>query len=89
MQDDAHKTGLINGTEYVLNIPIAGSVIPGGSGAFNYSVNLIFPKVVYRQAKKTRDGQELIVNAEFQVLEDPTYGSVIVQVINEQSSYLS
>ncbi len=88
MQDDTHKTGLINGTQYVLNIPLVGGVISGGSGAFNFSIDLIFPKVVYRQAKKARDGQEVIVNAEFQVLEDATYGSVIVKVINEQTGYL-
>lgn len=89
MQDDTHKTGLINGTEYVLNIPIVGAVIPGGSGAFNFSADFIFPKVVYREAKKSRDGQEVIVNAEFQVLEDPTYGSAIVKIINEQVGYLT
>jgi len=88
MQDDIHKTGLINGTQYVLNIPIVGSVIPGGSGAFNFSANLIFPKVVYREAKKDRDGQALVVNAGFQVLEDTTYGSVIVKVFNQQTGYL-
>lgn len=89
MQDDTHKTGLVNGTQYVLNIPVIGGVIPGGSGAFNFSGNLIFPKVVYREAKKSRDGQEVIVNAEFQVLEDSTYGSAIVKIINEQVGYLT
>jgi len=88
MQDDTHKTGLINGTEYVLNIPVAGAVIPGGSGAFNFSANFIFPKAVYREAKKSLDGQVLIVNAGFQVLEDSVYGSVIVKIINEQTGYL-
>lgn len=89
MQDDTHKTGLVSGAQYVLNIPIVGSVIPGGSGVFNYSANLIFPKVVYREARKGRNGQTLIVNAEFQVLEDSAYGSAIVKVVNEQSGYLT
>jgi Phage tail tube protein len=89
MQDDSHKTGLINGTQYVLNIPITGGVISGGSGAYKFSAEFIFPKVVYREAKKVRDGQEVIVNAQFQVLEDPTYGSVIVKIINQQAGYLS
>jgi hypothetical protein len=89
MQDDAHKTGLINGTEYVLNIPIEGNVIPGGSGAFQFTCELIFPKVVYREAKKDVDGRSVIVNADFQVLEDSTYGSIIAKIINEQSAYLS
>jgi len=89
MQDDIHKTGLINGTQYVMNIPITGSVIVGGSGLFNYSCDIIFPKVVYKEAKKDRDGEIVTVNAEFQVLEDTTYGSVIVKIINEQTAYLS
>jgi len=88
MQDDSHKTGLVNGTQYVLNIPIVGAAIPGGSGAFNFSAELIFPKVVYREATKSRNGQTLTVNAKFQVLEDSAYGSVIVKVINAQSGYL-
>ena len=89
MQDDSHKSGLVSGTEYVLNIPIVGGVIAGGSGAFNFSADLIFPKVVYRQAKKDRADQALIVNAEFQVLEDAAYGSVIAKIINEQTGYLT
>ncbi len=88
MQDESHKTGLVNGTEYVLHIPVTGAVIAGGSGSFNYSCDIIFPKVVYKEAKKDRDGEVVTVNAEFQVLEDTTYGSVIVKVINEQTGYL-
>jgi hypothetical protein len=89
MQDDTHKTGLINGTEYVLNIPITGGIIPGGSGNLNFAANIIFPKVVYREAKKERDGEVMVVNANFQIMEDTTYGSVIVKITNEQTAYLS
>lgn len=88
MQDDGHKTGLVNGTEYVLHIPITGSVISGGTESFNYSCEFIFPKVVYKEAKKDRDGEVVTVNSEFQVLEDSNYGSIIVKVINEQAGYL-
>ena len=31
----------------------------------------------------------LIVDCEFQVLEDATYGSVIVEIVNEQTGYLT
>ncbi len=91
MQDDSHKTGLLNGTTYVLNIPIIGGAIGGANtnGALNYTVDLIFPKVVYTEAKKDRDGEAMIVNANFQVLEDSTYGSVIVKVQNKQAVYLT
>jgi hypothetical protein len=56
---------------------------------FNFKTNMIFPKVVYREAKKSVDGQSLIVDCEFQVLEDVTYGSVIVEIVNEQTGYLT
>lgn len=88
MQDDAHKTSLLNGTAYVLNIPIIGSVIAGGSGTLNYTVNLLFPKVVYREAKKGVDGRVVKVDAKFEVLEDATYGSVIIEVVNKVAGYL-
>jgi len=91
MQDDSHKSGLIAGTEYVLNIPIIGGAISGANtdGSQNYTVDLIFPKVVYQGAKKGRDGEAMIVNADFMVLEDATFGSAIVRVINKQTAYLT
>jgi hypothetical protein len=89
MADDTHKTGLINGTAYVLNIPIVGGVIPGGTGAYNFSGNLIFPKVVYKEAKKEIEGHDVIVNTSFQILDDATYGSVIFKITNEQAAYLA
>lgn len=91
MQDDQHKAALIAGTEYVLNISIVGAPITGSGadGLLNYTVDLIFPKVVYKAAKKGRDGEKMIVPTEFMVLEDVTYGSVIVKVINKQAAYLT
>lgn len=89
MQNDTHKTSLLNGTTYALNIPIIGSVIAGGSGTLSYKVNLIYPKVVYREAKKGVDGRVVKVDAKFEVLEDPTYGSVVIEIINKVPAYLS
>jgi len=89
MQDQGHQSGLENGTVYVLNIPLIGGTIAGGSGTYKYTVDLIFPKVVYLAGKKDRDGDSMIVNAEFKVLEDTTFGSAIVKVINTQSAYLN
>lgn len=88
MQDDTHKNSLMNGTVYALDIPLVGSTIAGGSGTLNYSVHLIFPKVVYKEAKKGVDGRVVKVDAKFQVLEDPTYGSVIIECINKVAGYL-
>jgi hypothetical protein len=88
MQDDTHKTSLLNGTAYVLNIPIVGSVIASGSGTQFYTADLIFPRVVYREAKKGVDGRVVKVDAKFEVLEDNTYGSVIVRAVNKVTGYL-
>lgn len=88
MVDDTHKTALVNGTEYVLSIPIVGSVISGGSGNLNYEAELIFPRVVYREARKDLDGDVVVVNADFEVMEDTTFGSVIFRVQNKQAAYL-
>jgi len=88
MQDDTHKSALLSGAPFVLNIPVTGSVIPGGTGAFNFLCDIVFPRVVYREAKKDVDDQALVVKAGFQVLEDPVYGSVIDKVVNEQPGYL-
>lgn len=85
MQDDSHKTGLVSGSEYVLHIPIVGGIIEDTQ---RYTVELILPRVVYKEAKKDRDGHVVVVNAEFQILEDSTYGSVILKIINKQTGYL-
>lgn len=91
MQDDSHKTGLTAGTEYVISIPIVGSAITGvdTDGSLFYTAEIILPKVVYRGAKKGRDAEKMIVNAEFEVLEDTTHGSAIVKVQNKQVAYLT
>lgn len=89
MQDDTHKNSLLNGTTYALNIPMVGSVIAGGSGTLSYTADLIFPKVVYREARKGVDKQVVKVDAKFEVLEDETYGSVIIRVINKIAAYLA
>lgn len=91
MQGDEHKTPLIAGTEYVLNIPIVGSSITGTNtdGTQYYTVDLIFPKVVYMEGKKTTDGERVLVEATWKILEDATYGSVIVKTINKQTAYLT
>lgn len=85
-QDDGHADALRNGTEYVLNIPIIGATI---ETTFKYTINLFYPKVVYEEVSKSRDGNKLIVSANFKVLEDTTFGSIIVEIMNKQTAYLT
>ena len=85
-QDDDHGDALVSGAEYVLNIPIIGATI---EDVQKYTLNLFYPKVVYEEVSKSRDGNKLIVSAKFKVLEDATYGSFIAEIINKQTAYLN
>lgn len=89
MQDDTFKTALVAGTLYTIQIPIIGGVIAGGTGIKNYTAELIFPKVVLKEANKGLDGRALINDLNFEVLQDPTYGSVVIAVTNTVASYMA
>lgn len=52
-----------------------------------YQVEVIFPKVAVLQAPISVDGKRLGEAGDLQVLEDDTYGSVIVKVKNLQTAY--
>lgn len=52
-----------------------------------YQVEIIFPKVAVLNAPITVDGKRLAEAGDLQVLEDDTYGSVIVHVKNLQATY--
>lgn len=69
----------------VLQIPIVGESI----STLNYQCILWFPRVRYMESNKDRDGEKLILDAKFQVEEDATYGSIIVETANKVSAYLA
>jgi len=52
-----------------------------------YQVEIIFPKVGVLNAPLSVDGKRLAEAGDLQVLEDDTYGSVIVNVKNKQTTY--
>ena len=52
-----------------------------------YQVELIFPKVGVLSAPVSVDGKRLAEAGDLQVLEDDTYGSVVVKVKNKQATY--
>ncbi len=90
VEDTSHHDAMLAGTQYILHIPIIGDVIGGGSGDENYRCELYFPIVEYLETPKTYDDNGiLIVDANFQVLEDSTYGSVIAEIHNKVVSYLA
>jgi len=52
-------------------------------------VEIIFPKVGVLNAPLSVDGKRLAEAGDLQVLEDDTYGSVIVKVKNLQATYMA
>jgi hypothetical protein len=52
-----------------------------------YQVEIIFPKVAVLSAPISLDGKRLAEAGDLQVLEDDTYGSVIVKIKNLQTAY--
>ena len=68
-----------------LSIPIVGDAV----STLFYQCKLWFPRVRYMSSTKTRDGDKLVVDAEFQVEEDSTYGSVIIETANKVAAYLT
>lgn len=86
IEDSSHRNALLAGNEYVFWIPIVGST---ANGTAKYTVEVILPRVAYREAKKGVDDGTLKVNGKFAVMADPTYGGLIINVINlQQQSYL-
>jgi hypothetical protein len=69
----------------VLSIPIVGEAV----STLFYQAKFWFPRVRYLKSTKGRDGDKLILNAEFQVEEDATYGSVIIETANKVAGYLT
>jgi hypothetical protein len=87
LEDQSHRNDFLAGTEFVVAIPIVGGI---ANGTARYTVQIILPRVFYREAKKGVNDGILKIAAKFGVLSDPTYGGLIINVINlQQTSYLA
>jgi len=68
-----------------LSIPIVGDAV----STLFYQAVLWFPRARYKESTKTRDGDKLVVDVVFQIEEDATHGSIIVETANKVSGYLT
>jgi hypothetical protein len=89
LEDQEHHDKLLTNSgvpePMTLSIPIVGDAV----STLNYQCILWFPQVRYISATNTRDGEKLICDATFQVEEDATYGSVIIETANKTAAYLT
>lgn len=87
LENQSHRTDFLAGTEFIGYIPLIGGV---ANGTAHYGVELIFPRIVYKAAKKGATDGTLDVAADFQVLSDPDHGPLVINVTNLQAaSYLA
>ncbi len=87
IEDRSDRTALIAGTEYALAIPIVGGI---ADSTHRYTIELIFPRVAYREAKKGLNEGILKVNAKYAVLADETHGALVINLINKHpENYLA
>lgn len=85
--DRSEKQALMAGDTFIVEIPMVGALI-GSSIVNHYTVNIILPKVGYNKVVRGQDDGLLNLDLGFQVLADPTYGPLVVQIINEKTAYL-
>lgn len=87
LENQNHRTDLLAGNEFLLHLPIVGGV---ADDTAHFGVEIILPRVIYREAKKGVDDGLLKLAAKFGVLADDTYGGLIINVTNlQQASYLA
>lgn len=71
-------------TQVALQWKIRGAEIETG---YYYGVNLIFPLLQIESIQRAVDKGKLVNQITYQVLQDATFGSVVVDVFNEQAAY--
>jgi hypothetical protein len=64
---------------------VRGSEIESGR---YYGMDLVFPVIKYKVADIQEQDGRLVVSIEATVLQDSTYGSVVLVVVNQQTSYM-
>jgi len=75
---------VIDNSQFALRILAEGALYDGSN---KYQVEIVFPKLAILAADMKVDGKRMGEAGNIQVLEDATYGSVIVKVKNLQTGY--
>ena len=78
---------LIDNEYFGAYMKATGAVYDDGSPSYNYAVEVIFPRCAVLSAPISVNGKMLAEAGDLQVLEDDTYGSVLVNVWNEVAGY--
>lgn len=81
---EAEVDRLINQTQVAFQFKHRGAEIETG---FYYGLNLIFPALQYESARRAIDNGKLVNQITMRVLQEPTYGSVVMNLFNEIAAY--
>ena len=88
-QEDLALQWIIKGDsiENVNADPDGAGQLAAGNIVFSYGINLLFPKLRYTGYTRSVAAGKQIVQANFQVLQHATHGSVILDIFNQQAGY--
>ena len=88
-QEDLALQWIIKGDsiENVNADPDGAGRLAAGNIVFSYGINLLFPKLRYTGYTRSVAAGKQIVQANFQVLQHATHGSVILDIFNQQAGY--
>lgn len=84
MRDAILKADMGSNREFGMRIYAEGEEFETGK---HYSVEVIFPRLMIKMISDSVDGKRLAESAEISVLQDTTYGSVIMVVTNKVATY--
>jgi hypothetical protein len=84
MKEMIFQRNVIDNASFGFRILAEGALYDGTN---KYQVEIIFPKVAILTADPKVDGKVMNESSIFQVLEDATYGSVLVNIKNLQAGY--
>jgi hypothetical protein len=86
-QDEGYRTQLLADTDMALQLKVKNAEIASESLFYGYQI--MFPKLRIASRPKTEQGGRMVETITFNVLEDATHGSVILEVFNVQTAYMA
>ena len=86
-QDETYRDYLIDDTDLALQVKVKNAQI-GAEGLY-YGWQAVFTKLRIASRPKSESGGRLVETITFNVLQDATHGSVILDVFNIQTAYMA
>ena len=84
-EDEAYRAQMLTNTDFALQVKVKNAEV-AAEGVF-YGYQVVFPKLRIDSRPKSESGGRLVETITFNVHEDATLGSVVLDVFNIQAAY--